>query len=84
MQRVKLVKGQDAWVYMSGQSGNPSKGKCIEVLNLDGYDFEHYVIEIPTSVDPVLQIRDGATVTDDPAKPIGFWRRSHDIAKLVR
>lgn len=74
MEYVKLKEGDPAWIYMSGHSGNLSQGKVVKVVQLDGWPSEHYIIEVATPVDPVLEIRDGTTVSDDPQKSIGLWR----------
>jgi hypothetical protein len=77
MQWVELKKGDDAWIFMSNHSGELSKGRVLEVLDLSEHGFtgEHYLIEIPTGIEPVLEVRDGFTVSDSADKPIGFLRR---------
>ena len=49
--------GSDAWIYLPYHKGELTKGKVIAALDLPGYSFRHYVVEIDTPVDPVLEIR---------------------------
>jgi hypothetical protein len=76
MKYVELKEGDDCWLFLSYHRGEMSKGKVIKVIQLEGYTpLDHYVIEIPTSVDNSLEIRDGFTVSDSPDKPLGWMRR---------
>lgn len=54
---AKFNLGDDAWIYLSNHQGELTKGKVIAELDLPGYGFKNYVIEIDTSVDPLLEIR---------------------------
>jgi hypothetical protein len=50
-------------------------GTVIKIVQLEGYPDEHYIIEIPTSIDSLLEIRDIMAMSDDPDKPILLWRQ---------
>lgn len=41
------------------ENGKPTEGKVIALVDLPGYSGPHYVIEVPTHVDPLLYLRDG-------------------------
>lgn len=52
--------GDKAWIYIGNHKGMRTEGTIIAELDLPGYSVTHYVIEIPTSVDPLLEIRCGS------------------------
>jgi hypothetical protein len=54
--------GDKAWIYIGNHSGKRTEGTVIAELDLPGYSFKHYVIEILTSVDPLLEIRCGSSL----------------------
>lgn len=70
--QVQLNVGDTAYYFASGHKGELSKGTVVHVFEL--YRRAHYVIEIPTHIDPVLEIRCSLSVSDAPDKPIGLWR----------
>jgi hypothetical protein len=72
MELVRRSVGDPVWVYAPGHKGEKTKGKVVNVFNLD-YG-EYYVVEIETHVDPVLLVYDPITVSDAEDKPIGFDR----------
>lgn len=52
--------GDEAWIYTGGIS--MVKGTVAHVFTLAGWAIpEHYVIEVPTPIDPLLYVRDGLT-----------------------
>jgi hypothetical protein len=65
--------GDIAFIHMGGK-GNPlRKSKVI-------HSFKHgyqtlYVMEIPTSIDSLYEVRSGEAMSDTPEGPIGMWRR---------
>lgn len=76
MKTLEFKEGDDCWIAMGG--GKLHKGKVLEVLDLSRHGWvnhKHYVVEIPTSIDPVLEIRDGLTMSDAEDAPLGMWRR---------
>lgn len=76
MQAIELNVGDQCWCFVGNHKGKLSKGKVVQVLNLDGWSYKHYVIEIPTHVDPILQVRDPFSVSDHSEKPIGLHRKN--------
>lgn len=54
--------GDEAWLYLAHHKGERTKGKVIAILDLPGYAFLHYVVEIPTHIDPLLEIREDWTL----------------------
>ena len=66
--KQKYNIGDSVWIY-GVRRGNtkPTKGKIIKSLDLSecGYnDVTHYVIEIPTEIEPLLEIRTWHAVPD--------------------
>lgn len=50
--------GDSAWIFVGDHGGDMSKGKVVAILDLSDYSDIQYVVEIPTSMDPLLQVRD--------------------------
>jgi hypothetical protein len=71
MQLVDRKLGDKAWI--SGYGDGLTETTVVHVFEMYGRD--HYVCEIPTHIDPILTVRDGLSVSDDPGQPIGLWRR---------
>jgi hypothetical protein len=67
-------KGDTVWFYSEQKHREYTEGKVVAILNLAGWGFCHYVIEVETSIDPVLYIRDGFTLSNDKNKPLGMYR----------
>jgi hypothetical protein len=76
MQWIDLDVGDDCWCYVGNHKGKKSKGTIIAIVRLPGYAKPHYIVEIPTSVDPLLEVRDGFSISDSEKKHIGFLRRA--------
>lgn len=78
MQWVDLDVGDDCWCFVGNHKGKMSKGKIAASVRLPGYAKPHYIVEIQTSVDPLLEVRDGFSVSDRARKPIGFYRAQQE------
>lgn len=74
--------GDTVWVYgIDRHNAKPTKGEIIAVVDLTnaGYASEHYVIEIPTHIEPLLEIRTWETISQDEAGPVGGLRSIKDF-----
>lgn len=60
----------ECFIYLGNHQGKRSKGKVIFILDLPDYSHPHYVIEIETSIDPLLEIR--AAFTMWPEDSVAF------------
>lgn len=49
--------GDDAWIFLGHHEGNMTKGKVVAFLDLPGWGFRNYVIEIDTPIEPLLEVR---------------------------
>jgi hypothetical protein len=70
--------GDAVWVYGVSRS-NPvlTEGKIIKIFDLSdcGYDKEpHYLIQIPSAFEPLLEIRTWHTISQDTKGPVGSYR----------
>jgi len=77
--------GDDAWVAGFGRKF--SKGKVIKVIDLAdcGYSIgSHYIISIPTEIEPLLEIRTWESISQDKDGPVGMFRERADIDTTIR
>lgn len=51
--------GDKVKYWQSNHNGEMAYGIVIAKIDLPGYAFPHYIIEYPTSIEPVLAIRSG-------------------------
>lgn len=73
---VKAKVGDTVWIHGVVSEGNPLwPAKVEHVFHL--YGMEQYVVSVETHVEPVLHVRDGFSISDDPNKPIGLFRRGN-------
>ena len=71
---IDLDIGDKCWCFVGNHKGKMSEGTIAAIVKLPGYRTVHYIVEIPTSVDPLLEVRDGFSISDTPKKPIGYLR----------
>lgn len=69
----------NVWIAgVFGKSNPLVSGKIIKIFNLDykNYDqnIKYYVIEIPSSIEPLLEIRTWDTISQDKHGPVGAIR----------
>lgn len=64
------------WIHGIDPSNKLTYGKVIALVDLTncGYTDVHYVIEIPTHIEPLLEIRTWHTMSQDKEGPIGSLR----------
>ena len=75
MQWVDLDIGNKCWCFVGNHKGKMSEGTIAAIVKLPGYRTVHYIVEIPTSVGPLLEVRDGYSISDSATRPIGYMRR---------
>lgn len=70
--------GDVVWIHGVGRSNRLTEGTVIKVINIDygNYDAErkHYVIAIPTHIEPIHEIREWETMSQDEVGPLGMFR----------
>lgn len=78
MMAIERQVGDPCWIHGIGRDSGFTQGKVVYIAQIPGYAMRHYIVEIETHVDALLEVRDPFTVSDDPNKPIGAFRRSEE------
>ena len=68
MEPITYEIGEACHVWVDGHQGETMEGKVVAVLDLPGWSFPNYVIEIETHIDPVLEVRSGFMMFRLPVK----------------
>lgn len=93
LERNMIIKkeyniGDPVWIYgISPKNNKPVKGKVIKIINLSdaGYSYgPHYIVEIPTHIDPLLEIRTWENMSQDEKGPVGSLREIGNIAATIK
>lgn len=68
--------GDDVWIFGITTANKITKGKVIASIDLSnkGYEELHYIIEIPTHIESLLEIRTWYTMSQDEKGPVGSFR----------
>jgi len=70
--------GDAVWIHGVGSSKVLTRGTVVATVDLShmGYDRDqnHYVISIPTHIEPLLEIRTWESISQDEHGPIGLFR----------
>jgi hypothetical protein len=76
--KKEYAVGDTVWIYgINRSNAKPTAGKVIKAVDLRdaGYSFgPHYVIEIPTHIEPLLEIRTWHNISQDSQGPVGSLR----------
>jgi intergrase/recombinase len=76
--KIKKQYEMNEYVWIHIGDGNLHKGKVIDIFDLEhaGYskETEFYIIEIPTEIDPLLEVRTWGQMSQDLKGPIGAYR----------
>jgi len=80
--------GDPVWIYGINRSNvKPAQGKVIKVVDLSesGYSTgDHYVIEIPTHIEPLLEIRTWHNISQDEKGPVGSFRELGNVESTIK
>jgi len=86
--KKKYNIGDPVWIYGITRSNvKPTKGKVIQILDLGnaGYtDGPHYVVEIPTHIESLLEIRTWENMSQDDRGPVGSLRNLGDFESTIK
>ena len=77
--------GDDVWV--AGIGRKLSKGKVIKIIDLGDCGYSHglhYIISLPTEIEPLLEIRTWETISQDKDGPVGLFRECGDAVTTLR
>lgn len=66
----------DVWIHLG--NGKLHKGKVVEYFDLGhigrSRDIEYYVVEVPSSIEPLLEVRTWEEISQDAEGPIAAYR----------
>lgn len=72
--------GDTVWIYGISRSENELRsGTVIKSFHIDrpGYEgLEHYIIEVQTDIEPILEIRTWKSISQDNTGPVGSIREA--------
>ena len=69
--------GDTVWIYgIDSRSNKSHEGKVVKSFNIDGYNEIHYVVAIPTEIEPLLEIRTWQSISQDKDGHVGGIRES--------
>jgi hypothetical protein len=80
--------GDPVWIYGINRSNvKPTQGKVIKVVDLAsaGYSHsEHYIIEIRTHIEPLLEVRSWHNISQDEKGPVGSLRELGNVESTLK
>jgi hypothetical protein len=79
--------GDDVWIYGIGVKNKLTKGKVIKIVDLSDEGWTvgpHYIIEIPTHIDPLLELRTWENMSQDDRGPVGAFREIGSIVSTIK
>jgi hypothetical protein len=85
--KKEYAVGDAVWIYNGGPKNRLIKGKVIKILDLSDQGWSvgpHYIIEIPTHIDPLLEIRTWDTISQDEHGPVGCFREIGDMIATIK
>lgn len=69
--------GDTVWIYGIDQTNKkPVQGTVVHQFTLDGNNEVQYVIEIPTQIDSLLEVRTWQQISQDKNGPVGVLREA--------
>ena len=79
--KQSYTEGDAVWIHGIGPENKLTQGRVIASVDLSekGYTELHYIIAIPTHIEPLLEIRTWHTMSQDKHGPIGSLRDSNNI-----
>lgn len=86
--KKQYAVGDAVWIYgINRNNTKPSKGKVIKIVDLSdsGYTMgDHYIIEIPTHIEPLLEIRTWHNISQDEIGPVGSFREMGNVESTIK
>jgi hypothetical protein len=74
--KKKYAVGDTVWIYGIGRNERSTQGKVVKVFNIEGYVDTHYVVEIPTEIEPLLEVRTWHTISQTKDGHVGSLREA--------
>ena len=76
--KKEYAVGDTVWIAgISRNNGRLTQGSVIKILNLSNEGFNdgpHYIVKVSTQIEPLLEIRTWATISQDERGPVGLLR----------
>jgi hypothetical protein len=85
--KKQYAVGDAVWIYGINRSNTkPVQGKVIKAIDLSsaGYTYEHYVIEVPSHIEPLLEIRTWHNISQDEKGPVGSLRNLGNFESTIK
>jgi hypothetical protein len=86
--KTKYNLGDTVWIYGINRSNvKPAQGKVIKILDLSDSGYTagpHYVIEIPSHIESLLEIRTWENMSQDELGPVGSLRELGNIESTIK
>jgi hypothetical protein len=71
--------GDVVWIYgIRKDNIKSTQGTVVKSFNIEGYNDMHYVIAIPTEIEPLLEIRTWQTISQSKDGHVGSLRESFE------
>jgi hypothetical protein len=73
--KKKYNVGDTVWIYgVSRANVKSTQGTVVKAFTIEGYNELHYVVEIPTEIEPLLEIRTWQTISQTKDGHVGSLR----------
>jgi len=86
--KKKYAIGDTVWIYGINRSNTkPVQGKVIKTVDLSdaGYSIgNHYIIEIPSHIKPLLEVRSWHNISQDEKGPVGSLREIGNFESTIK
>jgi hypothetical protein len=77
--KKKYNIGDVVWIYGVRRANDKStQGTVVKSFNIEGYNDMHYVISIPTEIEPLLEIRTWQTISQTKDGHVGSLREAFE------
>jgi hypothetical protein len=75
--------GDTVWIYGVARTANRiTQGKIIHGFTPEGYTEQQYVVSVPNSIEPLLEVREWGTISQDSAGPVGSMREMVAVQEM--
>ena len=77
--------GDDVWIDGINRSNvKPVQGKVIKIVELDGYTDTHYIVEVPSHIESLLEVRTWHNMSQDEKGPVGSLRNLGNFESTIK
>jgi len=75
--KKKYNVGDTVWIYgIQLDNVKSTQGTVVRAFTIEGYNEVHYVVEIPTEIEPLLEIRTWQTISQTADGHVGSLREA--------